>query len=83
MSIDYGHKASVEAQLWTNHEDEEAWPVEPFESEDGLVDVERSGDDEISIHLRHINNISVTFSAYMTKAQALQLGFALVKESLQ
>lgn len=82
MTFDYGVKGHVETDLWTNHDLDDVWPIQPFEGEDGVIDIERTDEDEIALHLRHINDTCATFSAYITKERAFKLGYALIREAL-
>lgn len=71
---------SIEAKFFTN--DDIAEPAIDWTSEPGLIEVERTDEDEVAVHFRHVDDESATISGYMTKAQALGLAHALTRSAL-
>ncbi len=66
---------AVNSTITTN----ELAPItEPWEAEQGIVEVGRSDENEVTVHFRHYNNEQASISASMDRAGAVALAHSLL-----
>lgn len=66
---------SINSKLWTNEDEYQI--REPISGDDGLIEVERNDENNVTVHFRHVLSEGAMLSAETDRAGAIALAEAL------